>query len=327
MIRKGMKTEKSGWLNVRTVIEFVKYVAYIGWKFNDLVDMYSTMNEPNVIWRNGYIFVNSGFPPAYLSFSCANKARYNLIQAHSRAYDILKLYKKPVGVIYATPYIMPLTENDKEVASKAKFDYMWSFFDAIVNGKINDESRDDLQGRLDWIGVNYYTREVIKKLKNNYYTIVRGYGHYCESNSKSLDGRPTSDWGWECYPEGLYNVLLEYWNKYHLPIYVTENGIADKEDRLRPYYLVSHIYQIHRALQSGVFLKGYLHWTLVDTYEFSKGRSMRFGLIHVDYTNKKLYWRPSAFIYKEIAENKAITDRIQYLANNRVHITSNAELI
>ena len=92
------------------------------------------------------------------------------------------------------------------------------------------------------------------------------------------------------------------------PDILRENGIADKEDRLRPYYLVSHIYQIHRALQSGVFLKGYLHWTLVDTYEFSKGRSMRFGLIHVDYTNKKLYWRPSAFIYKEIAENKAITN-------------------
>jgi beta-galactosidase len=62
-------------------------------------------------------------------------------------------------------------------------------------------------------------------------------------------------------------VLVRYWEKYGLPLYVTENGIADEADYQRPYYLVSHVYQVYEALRRGADVKGYLHWSLADNYE------------------------------------------------------------
>jgi beta-galactosidase len=314
-VRKGIQTEKSGWLNKRTVIEFAKFAAYVGWKFDDLVDIYSTINEPNVVYGNGFLRVKSGFPPSYLSANHARKAMYNIIQAHARAYDVLKAYKKPVGIIYANTDFIPLSEADKEAAEKAEFNERWKFFDAIILGTVDDETREDLRDKVDWIGINCYTRAVVKANGEGYIE-VPGYGHNCERNSISLAGRPTSDFGWEFYPEGLYNVITKYWKRYNLPMYVTENGIADEADYQRPYYLVTHLHQVSKAISSGAKVKGYLHWSLADNYEWASGFRMRFGLLNVDYSTKKLYWRPSAFIYKEIAVNQKITERIEHL--NRI---------
>jgi len=77
--------------------------------------------------------------------------------------------------------------------------------------------------------------------------------------------------------------------------------------------LVSHIYQVGKAMQNGANVKGYLHWSLADNYEWASGFTPRFGLLKLDYSNKKLYWRPSAFVYKEIAENQEIPDEVEHL--------------
>jgi len=160
-------------------------------------------------------------------------------------------------------------DKDSRAVDLAERDSRWVFFDAIVKGELMGTVRDDLKGRLDWIGVNYYSRTVVKLIGENTYIGIPGYGYSCERNSVSPDGRPCSDFGWEFYPEGLYDVIVKYWNRYHLPIYVTENGIADAADYQRPYYLVSHIYQVYRAIQDGANVKGYLHWSLADNYEWA----------------------------------------------------------
>jgi len=108
-------------------------------------------------------------------------------------------------------------------------------------------------------------------------------------------------------------VLVRYWEKYGLPLYVTENGIADEADYQRPYYLVSHVYQVYQALRRGADVKGYLHWSLADNYEWASGFTPRFGLLKVDYTNKRLFWNPSAFVYKEIAWSNGIPDHLEHL--------------
>ena len=313
-VRKGDLSGPTGWLDVKTVINFARFAAYMAWKFDDLVDMYSTMNEPNVVAWNGYVNVKSGFPPSYLNPELARRALINLIQAHARAYDAIKaISRKPVGLIYANNAYTPLTEKDAKAVELAEQDARWSFFDAIIHGDLYGEAREDLKGRLDWIGANYYSRLVVRLVGDNSYAVVPGYGHACERNSVSPDNRPCSDFGWEFYPEGLYDVLIKYWRRYYLPIYVTENGIADSADYLRPYYLVSHIYQVHRALSDGADVRGYLHWSLTDNYEWASGFSMRFGLLYVDYTTKRQYWRPSAYIYREVALNKAIPDELMHL--------------
>ncbi|WP_069807187.1 beta-galactosidase BgaS [Vulcanisaeta thermophila] len=313
-VRRGDFTGPRGWLDVSTVVNFARFAAYVAFKFDDLVDEYSTMNEPNVVAGAGFINIKSGFPPGYLSLELSRVAIYNLIQAHARAYDAIKsLSRKPVGVIYANASYTPLTENDSKAVELAERNSRWFFFDAIIKGEFMGRVRDDMRNKLDWVGVNYYSRSVVKLVGNDSYREVPGYGYSCERNSISPDGRPCSDSGWEFYPEGLYDVLVKFWNRYHLPIYVTENGIADSADYLRPYYLVSHVYQVYRALQDGVDVRGYLHWSLADNYEWASGFSMRFGLLHVDYPTKRLYWRPSAFIYREIAKSKSIPDEILHL--------------
>ncbi|BCU68052.1 beta-galactosidase [Sulfolobales archaeon HS-7] len=314
-VRRGEKTERTGWLSTKTVLEFSKFSSYISWKLDDLVDAYSTMNEPNVVWGAGYSGVKSGFPPGYLNLSYMGVAMFNIIQAHARAYDLLKVHKKPVGIIYANSDFQGLTQEDEEAASRAEYDNRWAFFDAIINGKYKDEVREDLKGKLDWIGVNYYTRSVVRKSGDGY-TGVPGYGHGCERNSLSAGGRPTSDFGWEFYPEGLRNVIVKYWKRYGLPIYVTENGIADEGDYQRPYYLVSHIYQVYKAIEEGADVRGYLHWSLADNYEWASGFSQKFGLLRVDYSTKRLYWNPSALVYREIAKKGGIPESVEHL--NRI---------
>lgn len=309
-----------GWVGRVSVIEFAKYAAYVAWKLDDLVDMWSTMNEPNIVWSLGYFQIKSGFPPGYLDLGSMMEARRNILEAHARAYDCLKaLSKKPVGVIYAAPDVQPLGRDDREAAEEYERFFILYFFDALVKGVLDSSPREDLRGKLDWIGVNYYSRTVIarRKILEGYPEAVSvpGYGHACQPNSRSLDGRPTSDFGWEIYPEGLYNVISRLGRLYRLPVIVTENGIADEKDLWRSWFIVSHIAQISRAVSEGFDVRGYLHWNLIDNYEWASGFRMRFGLAHVDYRTKRRYLRPSALVFREIALEGRIPERLGQLAS------------
>jgi len=92
-----------------------------------------------------------------------------------------------------------------------------------------------------------------------------------------------SDAGVEVYPEGLLRLLRRVWQRYELPIYITENGVADEQDSLRPDYLRSHLYAVSRAIDEGIPVHGYFHWSLLDNFEWSEGFDYRFGLYRVDF--------------------------------------------
>lgn len=310
----------SGWLNDRTVVEFAKYAAYIAWKFDDLVNYWSTMNEPTVVYTNGFINIKSGFPPGVLSVRYALKAAYNIIQAHARAYDVIKYFsKKPVGLIYVFSWVEPLSERDKDVVDEVFYEVNYMFIDAVIRGRAKlrkagfllSIDRGDLRGKVDWLGLNYYTRMVVVKDVRVGYKPVPGYGWFCQPGGISKAGKPVSDSGWEVYPEGLYYILKSVYKRYGLPIIVTENGLADEKDILRPKYIISHLNMLHKAVREGVNVKGYLTWSLIDNYEWAKGFSMRYGLAHVNFNTKKRYLRPSALIFREVAKNKAIPQEIQ----------------
>lgn len=313
--------ERKGWLDKQIIVEFTKYTAYIAWKFEDLVDMWSTMNEPNVVYIAGYLQIKTGFPPAYLSLPALFTAMKNMAEAHARAYDVIKSFSKmPVGLIHSVVWFEPLSPEDKEAAEAIAEDYMYRFLDLITTGKLLGMTvREDLKNHLDWLGVNYYSRIVVKKASEKHqkigirYHTLPDYGLMCRPNSKSLAGRPTSDYGWELYPEGLEKILLTLNERYKVPMIVTENGIADSKDVLRANYIVSHLYRVYTAIKRGVNVLGYLHWALTDNYEWSSGFKTRFGLYHVNYENKKRYLRPSALIFKAIAEEKTIPNELTHL--------------
>lgn len=324
----GLTSKKNGWLNHKTVIEFTKYAAYVAWKFGDLADQFSIMNEPNVVFGNGYFNVKSGFPPAYPSAEAGNLSKKHIIEAIGRSYDEMKKFtKKPVGLIYANADFVPYSDKDKEAVEMALYNERYSFFDSLRKGDmswvrvVNDAPafredssviRDDLKNKLDWIGVNYYTRNVVRKTENGY-TVLKGYGHNAVPGMLSKDNREVSDFGWEVYPEGIYHVLKQYHERYHMPMIVTENGIADSNDELRPRYLASHLDQVEKAIKDGIDVRGYLHWSLLDNYEWSSGFGLKFGLLGVDLKTKKIQMRPSALVFKYIAQNRGIPEDLKWM--------------
>ena len=321
-----------GWLDRRTVVEFAKYAAYVAYKLGDLVDSWATLNEPRAVAYEGYLRPRSGFPPGIFSFRAYSEALRNLVEAHARAYDALKAWSPkeiPVGVIYDVYVVEPLSEGDEEASEGAWHFFNWWFLDAIARGELALEysreaaeeplSRRDLGGRIDWIGVNYYSRLVVERSEPWLeemdllgWRIVRGYGFECEPRSRSLAGFPTSDSGWEAYPEGLRKALKEVYERYRVPLVVSENGVADAEDRLRPDFIVEHLVQLWRALvEDRVDVEGYYHWSLVDNYEWHKGFEMKYGLYAVDRETKERMPRESARLYSRIASERAIPESRQ----------------
>ncbi|MCZ2809214.1 MAG: beta-galactosidase BgaS [Candidatus Bathyarchaeota archaeon] len=332
-LRKGPK----GWVDEGTVIEFTKYAAYVAWKLGDIVDKWATFNEPMVISETGYLIPESGFPPALNNFRASRKAAMNMAVAHARAYDAMKradtvkadddsYNPAAVGLIHNIIPAKPLVaESGADVKAAEFMNHMHNhfFLESVCNGWLDrnfngvrdkGEVKSYTGQRLDWLGVNYYTRLVVKGRKSRLARLfagipvipemVQNYGFGCKPNSTSVEGRPTSDSGWEIYPEGMLEAL-KLMERYGRPLHITENGTADAKDALRPKFLIDHLKVLDRAInEDKLDIRGYFHWSLTDNYEWTKGFSMKFGLYSVDLKTKMRRERKSAKTYREIIEAK-----------------------
>ncbi|MEM3774844.1 MAG: beta-galactosidase BgaS [Candidatus Bathyarchaeia archaeon] len=333
-LRRGPK----GWLEESTIVEFTKYAAFVAWSFGDIVDNWATLNEPMAVCEAGYMIAESGFPPGVNNFRAAKRAAKNMVLAHARAYETIKKFDNVkadsdspspayVGLIHNVIPAYPLHAGERLDVGAAQFmDNLHNQFfpravaegwlDENLNGvKEKNEVKGYLANHVDWLGVNYYTRFVIKGKRNLLAKLFAGipavpeivpnYGFGCQPNSQSADGKPASDMGWEIYPEGLLEALKAM-AKFAKPIYVTENGIADSEDKLRPKFLEDHIAILEKAIkEEKLDVRGYFHWALMDNYEWAKGFKMKFGLYAVDLQTKKRIMRKSAKIYKQLIGAKA----------------------
>jgi len=339
--RTNLEEGSLGWVDPETVVEFIKYVSVVANLFGDLVDMWATLNEPFVVAEAGYLVPEAGFPPGVAAAEGYLAAIVNLTNAHVCAYDAIKKWDTIkadddsdeaafVGIIHNFTSVHPLKKDDERDIQAAKIvDYMrnrW-LLNSIVKGEVDldlnmeisdDEKLKSFRNKLDWIGVNYYVRFVVKHSEKPLvpgfelasFEFVAGYGGECEPRSKSLDNRPTTDFGWEVYPEGL-RESLNIAAKYNKPIIVTENGLADAEDVLRSWFIVQHVHQLELAIKEDkIDVDGYLHWALTDNYEWAHGFSKRFGLIEVDLKTKERKPRKSSEVFREIAENNGLTDNL-----------------
>ena len=148
---------------------------------------------------------------------------------------------------------------------------------------------------LDFIGVNYYTRDFVH---NSGLDLPGWMGGACDLDHRQQVGK-LNDLGWEVYPEGLAKYLREY-TRFRLPILITENGIPARDDGDRWTFLFMHLWQVARAIADGVPVVGYLHWSLLDNFEWADGYDARFGLVEVDDETKARRIRPSAWKYADI---------------------------
>ena len=113
--------------------------------------------------------------------------------------------------------------------------------------------------------------------------------------------------GWELYPEGIYRCLVDL-KKYGKPVYITENGLADAKDEKREWFIKESLKNVYRAISEGVDVRGYLHWSLLDNFEWDKGFWPRFGLVEINYETFGRKIRPSAYSYKKICETNSLEE-------------------
>lgn len=310
-------------------VEFAKFAAYTAWKLGDLVDMWSTMNEPLVPIELGYMAPYSGFPPGVNRPDLVAKAFENTVIAHTLAYRVIKRFdtvkadadsKSPaeVGIIHNFIPAYPRSESDSIGAEHYNYFHNYMLLEALVHGRLDTGLDGEsivkpciLGNSIDWLGANYYTRLVIKRKESAPYPIldfeaVPGYGYACIPYSNSKIGRWCDGMGWEMFPEGLVEGLgMAY--RYSREIYITENGTSDPRDINRPRFIISHVYAIEKAVDEGINVKGYMHWSLNDNYEWAHGFRQKFGLFEVDMITKERIPRQSTRVFRDIVQNNGLT--------------------
>ena len=148
---------------------------------------------------------------------------------------------------------------------------------------------------MDFIGFNYYSRQLIDVTSWWPGNLVM------ETCQKKHFPVPKNSLGWDIYPEGIYQILLKL-KRYNLPVIITENGICTSDDNLRWEFLREHLKNVHLAMEQGVDVQGYLHWSLMDNFECDKGFGPRFGLIDINYNTYKRTVRESAKKFSQVCQ-------------------------
>lgn len=266
------------------------------------VGLWCTLNEPNVQMFFGY--VEGTWPPGLRSKQQAVRAFAGALRAHAAAAAALRREApgSQIGMAINLVAFEPrrtylLTDWIATWQAARAFD--WAFYDSIRAGRLRfdppgfpglDEPLPALSGSVDFLGVNYYRRELVGFSPGQPGLVAYEPG----------DG-PLSDAGAEVYPEGLLALLREAQARYGLPVYVTENGIADARGALRPEYVRAHAHALARALREGIKVRGYFHWSLLDNFEWSEGFAPRFGLYRVDYATFERRPAPGAEVFAALA--------------------------
>lgn len=229
--------------------------------------------------------------------------------SHAKAYGIIKeeTDDAPVGQIYffdcyeprgVFPDTLVCRQLDR-VFNTAYLDALWTgHLDINVMGASSvHEQYPDAAGTLDWLGVNYYRRQIV-----SFDLTAKGF-----VRQETPPGAPTTDMGWEIYPEGLYNLLDRLAHRYpDLPLYITENGLADETDAVRPRFILDHLAWLHEAIEHDVPVRGYAYWSLTDNWEWTDGYGPKFGLYEVDRHTGERRERPSARLYRWITRTNAL---------------------
>lgn len=270
-----------GWESAETVKLFERYVRFCAENFGDLVDFWITLNEPFNIYAP-LTRLNGVWPPfkrrALLSFGRVEK---HLLEAHKRSYKILKEMTPnvPVGLSENLAYFKP--KNSRSLLDRLAA-RLCQFVTLDIPLRL-------LARHLDFIGVNQYFSYEVTSLPPS----IKPLG----------EGIVKSDLGWKLNPPAMYLILSKL-KKFKKPIYITENGVADASDSLRQTFIKDTLGWVEKALSEQVDVRGYLHWSLLDNYEWLDGFKGKFGLIQVDFENgQKRVVRKSGEWFKEFIDS------------------------
>ncbi|MDC0094821.1 GH1 family beta-glucosidase [Amylibacter sp.] len=292
-----------GWTNRDIAERFAEFTDVIINRIGDRIDHTATINEPwCVAWLSYFL---GGQAPGIRDIRAAVRAMHHVMLAHGKALEVLKSHgQSNLGIVLNLGHGEPASNTQADINATKTFDAIHTrwFMDSLFKGNYpkdmlskvekympeNFESDMKLiSSPIDWLGVNYYTRGVIKAVPNE------PWPHF-EGEEGVL---PKTQMGWEIYPEGLELLLKRIYNDYtnEIPIMITENGMANEDvvsndicdDPIRVKYFEDHLQAVIRCIAYGVPVKGFFGWSLLDNYEWAYGYEKRFGLVHVDYKTQK----------------------------------------
>ncbi len=305
--------DQGGWLNRDTAYKFSDYADKISQVFGDRVHAYATLNEP---FCSAFLGYEAGIhAPGIKGKEFGKKAAHHLLLAHGLAMKVLAKNSPNTlnGIVLNfTPCYPESTSQADKNASNFADDYFnqW-YIKPIYHGQypeilqqlpidhhpeIKDGDMEIISHPTDFLGVNFYTRAIYKSCEKEHFEQI-------------TPPEPTTDIGWEIYPQAFTELLVTLNNTYDLPpIYITENGAAmadkiidDKVDDLdRVDYYHHHLNAVNNAIEQGVNVKGYFAWSLMDNFEWAEGYSKRFGIVYVDYQTQKRTIKASGYAYKEL---------------------------
>jgi len=310
--------DRGGWLNPDIAHWFAEYAAVMFRKLDDRVRLWATLNEPWVVTDGGYL--HGALAPGHRNLFEAPIASHHLLRAHGAAVQAYRAAgRNQIGLVVNLEPKHAASSLPEDTAATQRADaYMnRQYLDPVFLGRYPQELREvfgaawrewpqadfDLIGqRLDFLGVNYYTRSVVRHDASAWPV------HAAPVKQPAAVYTETS---WEVYPQGLTDTLLWVKERYGaLPLYVTENGAAfadpptvagdELADPLRVAYLKEHVRAIHAALERGVDLRGYFVWSLLDNFEWALGYAKRFGIVHIDFATQRRTLKASARCYAEI---------------------------
>jgi beta-glucosidase len=302
--------EAGGFTAPEASVRFARYVAACVEAFGDLVTWWITINEPAVVATLGYL--EGIWPPGDRSLRRATLALRGLLRMHAAGAQGITAVSAAhgrdaqVSIAHHDRRLVPRTPGSRVEAGLARLpDYLFNrwFLRSCVAGRVlppvgRGEVVPGLAGSLTYLGVNHYSTEAVS-------LDVRAPGMLFTKH-EAVPGFPLSSAGWAIDPGALRVALSDLWTEFGLPIIVTENGVADDNDELRPAYLRDHLNAVADALDGGVDIRGYLYWTAWDNFEWAEGYTKRFGLIAVDRETLERVPKPSAAVYAEICRTREV---------------------
>ena len=309
--------DEGGWLNRQTAYAFEHYVNLITKAFGDRVHSYATLNEPFCSAFLGYeIGIHA---PGKVGKEYGRKAAHHLLLAHGLAMSVLKQNSPNTlnGIVLNFTPCYSLTQSDEDLKATAFADdylnqwYIKPIIDAqypdIINQlplnhqpEIFEGDMELISQSIDYLGINFYTRQVYKAHPADIYEPISPTG-------------PLTDMGWETYPQSFTDLLVSLNKTYTLPpIYITENGAAmpdtynngEVNDLDRLSYYNTHLNAVHNAIEQGVVIHGYFAWSLMDNFEWAEGYLKRFGIVYVDYKTQQRTIKNSGLAYKELISKR-----------------------
>lgn len=313
--------DQGGWFERSSVDWFYEYADVCFQAFGDRVKQWITFNEP---WVDAFAFMYMVGQPTVEGMTKAVKRSHYYMLAHARAVELFRKREMEgeIGITLNLAPTYPATdsEDDRKAAQRYDgFQNRW-FLDPALKGTYPEDmlsyyeehlSELDIQAKdmdlikanpSDFLGVNYYSRSIIKASLDEPVLELRTVENRDET--WATNG--------EVFPQGLFELLVRLDQDYdHPQIYITENGASFGEDEItdgrvkdenRRKYLEGHFEAAHRAISEGVNLKRYYVWSLFDNFEWIFGYSRRFGLVYVDYESQERILKDSAFWYKQVIE-------------------------